>query len=282
MSAVTDIRAAHRKRRFAMKVQSKLDRALEAYVRVNFLDWNWELPEAERAKLNAKAKTMIKQARAADAPEELVNLVEIVLANDTARAPMDKLRKDAETEMETLAEELPVFAWWDEIKGIGPLGLATIIAETGDLSGYETKGHIWKRLGFAPYDGFAGSTWKRQSWRPRTLSATEWTENPFSGERYSFMQQIAENMLKHQLISKTKTESGRSEAKGPYGAKYVHRYSHTLEMHPDWTDGHRNADAIRYAMKCLLADLWRAWRDVIYDMSEETNDELHPADKLAA
>ena len=37
---IDDIRGHHRRRRFAMKVQQKLDRSLESFIRVNATDWD--------------------------------------------------------------------------------------------------------------------------------------------------------------------------------------------------------------------------------------------------
>jgi hypothetical protein len=162
--------------------------------------------------------------------------------------------------MEALAESLPVFPWIESIRGAGALGLATIVAEAGDLSNYATPCKLWKRLGFAPFDGHAGSTWKRESWRPRALSADEWVENPFSGERYALMAQISTWLVNAQWIGAAKTPNGEGVPNGPYGEVYATRRKHTLGSHPDWSDGHRRKDALRFVMKRFLLELWRAWR----------------------
>ena len=168
--------------------------------------------------------------------------------------------------MEKLAMQLPIYPWIESVRGAGALGLATIIAEAGDLSNYPNPAKVWKRLGFAPYDGFAGSTWKRQTWRPRTLSSDEWIANPFSGERYALMHQIAVWLVNAQWIGKAKTESGEGEPNGPYGEIYATRRKHTLTTHADWSDGHRRMDALRVTMKAFLKDLhveWRKPREVV-------------------
>jgi hypothetical protein len=54
----------HRRRRFAMKIQQKLDRALESHLRYYFTDWHPKLPEAERRKYNAEVQAMITRLRA--------------------------------------------------------------------------------------------------------------------------------------------------------------------------------------------------------------------------
>lgn len=47
----------------------------------------------------------------------------------------------------------------------------------------------------------------------------------------------------------------------PYRLEYDRRKAHTTESRPEWTDGHRHADALRVASKAILRDLWRAARD---------------------
>src|SRR5262249_2898822 len=151
-------------RRFAMKVQQKLDRSLESFLRTNATDWDPNADEAEREKANRKVKELLKRIRDGD-PHEFA---EEVVACDHARAPADERRMVNERAMEQAAKQLLVFPWIQSVRGAGALGLATIVAEAGDLANYPTPAKLWKRLGFAPYDGHAGSTWKRETWRPRT------------------------------------------------------------------------------------------------------------------
>lgn len=280
--AIMEIQSAHRRRRFAIGVQMKLENSLLGFVLHNHLGVvKWDtVSEAERAKLVVKAQRLILEARKAGAGKRESDVIRIfVETTQQAKQPANEMRLAAEKEMGELAQYLPAYDWWTEMEGRGAIGLATIIAETGDLSnypGFYPEGHalagqmrpkrqgvdcLMKRLGFAPYDGFAGSTWKRPSWRPRDLSKVEWIENPFSGRRYSFIHQVGYNLIKmRQLIGKAKTESGRSEPKGRYGQFYCYRYARTEITHPEWTAGHRDADALRYAIKKLLRDLWIQWQ----------------------
>jgi hypothetical protein len=160
------IRAHHRQRRFAMKMQQKIDRALESYVRINFTEWTPDEDEKKRSVANAKVEALIKAARKGEGDDSLIHFVTLA---DGSRAPWDKVRKEQEAAMAALAKQLPIYTWIKEQRGVGEGGLANIIAETGDLSNYANVAKVWRRLGFAPYDGYAGSTWKRPSWRPRAL-----------------------------------------------------------------------------------------------------------------
>src|SRR5216117_2938590 len=105
---VDGINTHHRARRYWMKVQQKLDRALESYVRLNHTDWTKTENEADRKKESAKALAIIKAAKGGDGPSDLVLLVGTTL---TAREPADQERKSRERTMEELAEQLPVYPW---------------------------------------------------------------------------------------------------------------------------------------------------------------------------
>jgi hypothetical protein len=180
--------------------------------------------------------------------------------------------------MTSLAKQLPVMTWIKEQRGFGEGGLANVIAETGDLAKYANVAKVWKRLGYAPYDGYAGSTWKRPTWRPRALTAEEWTENPFSGQRYAAIQQQGESMFRHQWISAKKVGGEIGKPNGPYGEVYAERRARTKETHPDWTDGHAHADALRVMMKAFLRDLWANWNNKAARTALESDATLPPSE----
>lgn len=254
---VADIRARHRRRRYAMKLQQKIDRAMESYVRINATDWSFDADEATREKFNKEVKAIIAAARKGEGMPDIVDMVQMT---DKGREPFDAVRKTAEANMEKLAASLPVAAWIATVRGAGNLGLATIIAEAGDLSNYANPMKLWKRLGYAPFDGLAGSTWKRPTWRTRTLTAEEWMGAPFSGERYALMHQISIWLVNTQWVAAGKTDNGEGKPNGPYGEIYAKRRAHTAVTHPDWSKQHSRMDGLRIAMKAFLKDLWVAWR----------------------
>lgn len=267
------IRGLHRQRRFAMKVQQKLDRSLESFLRINATDWNPNAEEKDREKANRQVKEIIDRIRSGEAHQ----FADEVLMVDEARKPTDDKRAAAEKAMEKAAKELPVYPWVEAIRGAGALGLATIVAECGDLSNYATPAKLWKRLGYAPYDGHAGSTWKRDSWRPRALSKDEWIENPFSGERYALMAQIVTWLVNAQWVGAKKSDTGEGKPNGPYGEIYAKRRTHTKETHPDWSDGHRRKDALRVTMKKFLLDLWTEWnRDAVAIALVNSKNDVRP------
>lgn len=268
-STIEAIRAHHRERRFAMGIQQVLDRKLESYIRINKTEWHVGDDEATRDKANKDVAAKIKAARAGDGDPSIITVVGLT---DNARAPADAERARHEKEMETLARSLPVAPWVETVPGLGYLGLATIIAETGDLSLYANVAKVWKRLGYAPYNGKAGSTWKRATWRngDAALTADQWIENPFSGKRYALMHVIAVWLKNKQWIGAAKTEDGVGKPNGIYGEVYARRRDHTVVTHADWSKQHSHMDALRVMMKEVLKDLWLQWHKV-----ERTADGRH-------
>lgn len=250
------IRHEHRTRRFAMKVQQKINLSFLSFVRINYTEWSPDLKDSDRDVFNKQAARLIEDARAGEGDAHVVYMVAEI---DKGRELFDLLRSRSEKEMTALAQQLPVAAWVKSIPGAGLLGLATIVAEAGDLSNYANPAKLWKRLGFAPYDGHAGSTWKRSMWRPRKLKDEEWIEAPFSGERYAMIHQIAVSLFRAQWIGAGKSEDGEGKPKGHYGEIYARRQAHTKQTHPDWTKMHRMRDALRIMMKAFLKDLLLEW-----------------------
>jgi len=246
-AAIEAIRASHRERRYWMKLQQKIDRALESHIRLNYTEWKPDLEEKERTKINKAVVARLKSIRSGEPNDE--GLVNLVTSTDTAREPFDKARKLCEATMVRLAEKLPAHEWIAGVPGAGAIGFATIVAEAGDLSNYANPGKLWKRLGYAPYDNAAGSTWSRTTWRPRALEKEEWIALGYSPQRYALMSQIAKALFFKQ-----------STGHGPYRTLYDQRREHTALTHAEWSDGHSHSDAMRYMFKAFVKDLWQQWR----------------------
>jgi hypothetical protein len=260
-----------RQRRFAMKVQQKLDRALESYARINFTAWDPDAPAAEREKRNAEALRLVAQARKGEGPPVLVALAK---ANAESRAVWDTMRLSTERDMAKVAKALPAAPFCERVHGFALPGLASILAETGTLDGYGNPAKVWSRLGFAPYAGLALSSWKREAWRPRALSAAEWVDHPFKAERYAFMFTLAKPLRDAQWIGASKTDDGQGRPKPGmrYGYTYALRRAHCDITHPDWTPAHRDRAALRVMFKRLLADLWSAWIDTSFALGQRRSD----------
>ena len=206
------------------------------------------------ARVKREVQAIIKAARADTEHPDYRE----VQAADEAMEPSLELKRDREARMIKLVKMLPVYLWVKSVPGAAALGLAIIIGETGNLNNYANVAKVWKRLGYAPYKGHAGSTWKRESWRPHALTLQEWITNPLSGERYGQLYAIAEALRQFQY--KTADDDTRVPI-GPYGEEFAARRAHTALTHPDWTKARSYKGALRIMMKAFLRDLWVEWRE---------------------
>ena len=252
---IAELRSHHRFRRFAMAGQMRNDRSLEAFVRGQ-LGFDTGQSETERKRLSDAARAEIEKARTGG--DTRLEIIQATEASDLARHPFDNMRKERERAMRALAKELPAYPWVESVHGFAELGFTTIVAEAAAvraplaLSNYQRIDNLWSRLGFAPYNGHAGSTWKREKWRPHPLTKDEWIAHPFNGARYALFFSIGDSLLRAQRP--------KDKPPGRYGEIYNRRREHTAGTHPDWSKMHSHMDAIRIAMKQLLCDLWHEWR----------------------
>lgn len=254
---VAEIKQRHRARWFWIKYQLSSDRMLESLVRINTTEWRPDLSKAERDKINKEVRAKI--ARVGKGKDLTASYaVEVMLVLGSVK-PIKARRAVIEREMEELARQLAVWPWAKAIPGFAELGLATIVAEAGDLGNYPNPGKLRRRLGLAPHDGHALSTWMRESWRPRALTKDEWSAVGYSPNRYARMSQIAKAVWFKQWRGKGKSEDGVGKPTGPYGKVYAERRAHTEQTHPEWSPGHSQSDALRVMMQRLVDDLWAAW-----------------------
>lgn len=238
------------RRKFWIGNVNKQTNAVKALVRRG-LGWRYDEDEADREKVNGRAARIVAAALAGKDQKPEDQAVFSALASDlaavaTAIEPCAAARHEIELEMKRIVRKLPIFAWAKEVKGFGELGLAVVLAEAGDLSGYPKKGHLWKRLGLAPFEGKAYSTWRMKG----GLTAEDWTEAGYSPRRRAEVYAvISEPLFRAQSV-----------AQGPYRAIYDRRREATAVAHPDWTKAHSHMDALRVITKILLRDLWQEWR----------------------
>ena len=161
---------------------------------------------------------------------------------DVAIKPLDK-------RMTGIVKSLPIYEWAKKQRGIGisqVIGLAQILAETGNLSNYATKERVWKRMGLACLED--GTRQRRIA----GVSKAEALAIGFVGWRRAIMAVIGENLLRAKNLK--------------YRAVYEKRRDHTSKSHPDWTAMHSHRDGLRIMEKCFLEDLWKAWRAAVLDV----------------
>ncbi len=256
------------RRKFYIGAVNKQTNAVKALVR-RALGWRYDEEEGDRDKVNGRAARIVAAALAGKEQKTEDAAVFGALAADlavvaSAIEPMQKARHEVELEMKRQARKLPIFPWAKDVKGLGELGLAVIVAEAGDLAKYPKKGHLWKRLGLAPHEGKAYSTWRTKG----GLSAEQWTEAGYSPRRRAEVYAvISEPLFRAQSV-----------VAGPYRAIYDRRREATAVAHPDWTKAHSHMDGLRVMTKYLIRDLWVAWRRVGQVAPSEANQALPAAD----
>lgn len=265
--SIAEIRYWHRQRVYAMEQRKRADLSLAAFLRTA-LGWSKAMPDDERRRINAQALALISmgekevKGRGADIDEPAyLEWRNVILASLAARAPFDTIEKRAEKEMRALAESLPVWRSFGEaVKGFGPVSLAIIIAEAGDLSSYPKKGHLWKRMGVAVLDGV------RQGGLRKSASADDWIAHGYNRQRRSRMWNIGDALVKGNgngqyrqvYIERKEYERKRAEKIGltvaPAAKIPAKRKDEFM------SEGHVHRRAQRYMEKRLLRDLWQAWR----------------------
>lgn len=288
-----DLDQLYRKDRFALKMQSRIDRSLEAFVRLYVFDYSSKLSEAERKKIAAATAALIKQCREGSADREYGDIAEIVVASDLSRTVWDRLRLGHESaegerlagyksQMEKLARGLPAYAFAKAARGFGDYLFAQIVAEAGDLSDYSSHSKLWKRFGLVPGQNRVPPGLSRED------RADAWIANGYVPRRRAVMWNAGESLIKaqvRQVKDADDNDTGERIANGTYGEAYLRRKLHTRQTHPEWwqdkdgneridkktgrpISGHGNNDAHRYIVKRLLRDLWRAWRRASIALAE--------------
>lgn len=287
------IRGRHRNRVFAMETRKAIDLRVSSFVRRE-LGWSRRLSDAERKAIATESDRLIttcehtvKQAIKAkmnlqDHPwqEDVGHLLALIICPTVvARAPFDRIEARATKEMEALAEQLPVWAWAAPIRGFSARFLATIVAETGDLSTYSSPAKVWKRMGLAVLDGV------RQGGLSKSASKEAWIEHGYSRVRRSYMYVIGDTLIKNNQDGRYRTyylERLRVEHAKALAAGLI-PVSTTKNTVDNWAArdlpaltkvtkldsklhrgaGHMAKRAQRYMEKRLLRDLWQAWRETI-------------------
>lgn len=225
--------AQHRKRCYFQDQRKRLYSSLGAFIRLQ-LGWSLALPEKERKAIAKRAQDMI-----ADGEGEWCDLIGQVVAGCQ---PFEAEEARAEKQMVKLAKTLPVWPRLEQIRGFGPLGLAIIVAEAGDLSNYPNPAKLWKRLGLAVIDG------KRQGGPAKGATKEDWIAHGYNPQRRSRVFTIGDALIK-------------GNRDGPYRQLYLARKE--LELTRVKTKMHAHRRAQRYMEKRLLLHIWEAWRAAI-------------------
>lgn len=151
-----------------------------------------------------------------------------------AQAGFSKERAAIEKRLRKLAQSSDLWPWVSEIKGFGPLNLAAVLGEAGEIANYRNPSCLWKRMGLAVIDGG----------RQRRVADTE--KAILHG--YAPARRCVAYLLGDTLI--------KSGDACRYRPVYTGRRERTAETHADWTKAHSHNDGARVMTKRVLRDLW--------------------------
>ena len=277
------IRDFHRQRDFAMRQRTGLNLRLLSLLRL-MLGWRKDLRKAQSDRIKAEAKRLAAQP-------EPTRFEGAILGTREGVKPLLEFEHANKLQMGRLARKLPVWkAWAKGVIGFGEVSLAVIVGEAGDLSLYDDKSKLWKRLGLA-----AG-----QNHVPKGLSREErakaWISRGYNPRRRSQIYVIGDAMISAQVrIVKDDAgnDTGARHALGVYGQAYLDRkryeidraVANGLRVVPAEEIPEKNAAAYmslmhvhrraqRYMEKKLIRDLWRAWRRANVSAAEKPENKL--------
>jgi hypothetical protein len=313
---VAEIRYHHRKRLFAMEQRKRADLALGSFLRTQ-LGWRKDgdddandFARKRAAELVAIGERMVKDCvKQPDKrrPNPGMNDADfqewqpVIVAAVMSRTPFDQIEAESEKAMAKLAKELPVYEWASEIRGFGDVGLATIVAEAGDLSNYSNPAKLWKRMGVGLGQDGSGE-WVRQGGLAKSAGAAVWIEHGYNRQRRSRMWNIGDALVKGNADGEFRTlflerlavEHAKAIGEGLIPATTTKATVESWEARdlPPLTKvskldaklhrsaGHMTKRAQRYMEKRLLRNLWRAWREAVNRL--EPTDLVPPAELIAA
>lgn len=265
-SVCAQIQELQVRRKFCIGLMTKQTNAAGALVR-RALGFRWDDSEEDRHEVVQRATKIVASAFANKAQStENKEIAELLSADLSvviaALAPLEARRNEIEKAMVKLARLLPSYSFVRGVRGFGDKAFAVLVGEAGDLSLYPKIGKLWKRLGLAPYESKAYSTWRNEKRRNAPpLSAEEWAAAGYSPRRRAEIHScIADPMSKHQLTSAEKSGTKYGRPRGVYGEIYVQRRQETEISHPEWSKDHSRNDALRIMTKAVVFDLWTAWR----------------------
>ena len=173
-------------------------------------------------------------------------------------------RHGIEAAMKKEVLKFPVAAWQKTVNGFGELGLAVLIAECGNLSYYDSADKVWKRMGLAPFNGKACSTWRKGYLRNAPpLTAEEWGQASYCPRRRAEAHAvIADPLLRAQWRGQKKGSEVAAHPIGHYGVVYGREKAKAMkkgEDDPAWTKLRADIHARRVMTKRLVRDVWRVW-----------------------
>lgn len=209
-------------------------------------------------------------------------------------AVLEQLNKDATRNLERHMRRHPLHGWSKSIRGVGDKQIARLLAAVGDPywnfrdDKPRTVSALWAYCGLhvlpasqtnlddrlvrAGRDSAGGDPGQERADAHGSAAGVAARRQKGVKANWSTVAKtraylIAESCLK-QLVKPCHNPGDgvavhvEGCACSPLRVVYDRRKSHTSTTRPEWTDGHRHADALRVVSKELLKDLWRAAREL--------------------
>jgi hypothetical protein len=147
---------------------------------------------------------------------------------------LEEMEGEITGDITSMAAEVPVIVEMANVKGVGFMTAAKVVALVGgDISTFTTVSKLWRFAGYAVIDGEA--------------------ERLRRGEKAHFNRRLKTACW---LLA-----SGLMKVKGDYYNKsYLPAREYYDNNRPDWSDGRRHAAALRKMTKLFLSHLWETWR----------------------
>lgn len=209
--------------------------------------------------LRVKAKQTENVERITLSLEHQVNLYvkdglpEILVAHLRQEiATLRKMTESMKRELPRIMKKTPLGEWAKETKGLS-YSLFLLLGLMPPLCDFKGPASVWKYVGLHVVDGCAPK--RRRGYC-----------TGFNVRLRSYaIARVADGMMK---------------CRGAYRYLYDERKEATRISHPEWTDGHRHADAMRIMAKAILRDAWCVANDKTPKLESHQVSDIHNGNAL--
>lgn len=186
----------------------------------------------------------------------------------------ERMEHSTQLELTRLARKHPMRGWIESTRGIGLQSLGVLLSITGSLDQYPTVSKLWKFLGMhVTIDGTAGKRKRGEPFVKRADADEMGVEaTAYNPQGRVLCHQIGEAIVKvggpYRLLYDTKkAQYHLREPVGPSGCVFGQTHKSGSEV-IKCGDAHAHNAAMRYAVKCLIRDLWIEWRQVMSESDQ--------------
>lgn len=194
-------------------------------------------PDKKYKLVTKKGRELFQAWKTKDALHPHFPAISVILdPYNQAIAPFKEPIKHTVSVLESSAKRLPIWAWTEKIKGVGPLSFAQIIGAAGDLSRYPSPKYLHKRMGLGVIYG------ERQR---KCLDKNLALVHGYNPQRRALMFIVGENLIRKRSPT--------------YYDLYLARKDKEFQKNPTASKMVIHRRAKRYMEKALLRDMWVEW-----------------------